>query len=190
MCGRYRLTANYEALQERFNLNAQQSTTYSPSYNIAPTQDILAIVRAKQGPSPAILRWGLIPSRTQPTEQALQKGHINARCETADLLPSFRDPFKHRRCLVPADTFYEWARTGERKTPFHITLKTKEPFAMAGLWDKWTGPQGEIRYTCAILTTEPNELVKDIHNRMPVILDRETENICLNTRLTDQQVLK
>ena len=115
-----------------------------------------------------MLRWGLIPSWVG--DPALGTKLINARAETVAEKPSFRKPFRERRCLVPADGYYEWKREGRRKQPYHIRLNSERPFAFAGLWDRWKGEDGETIESCAILTTTPNERLASIHDRMPVIL--------------------
>jgi putative SOS response-associated peptidase YedK len=166
MCGRFTLTTPGEVLAEAFGLDTEPAL--APRYNIAPTQPLAAV---RQGPdgrrSLVLLRWGLLPSTTRETERPL----INARAETVARLPSFRDAFRARRCLVPADGFYEWKAGGPRKQPVHIRFADRRPFAFAGLWEPRTrGPEGETSGSCALLTTEPNSLMREIHDRMPVIL--------------------
>ena len=114
---------------------------------------------------------------------------INARAETLVEKPSFRDAYKKRRCLIVADSFYEWKRQDEHsKTPMRIKLKSDELFAMAGIWERWKSPKGNTVFTCTVITTTPNELMQDIHDRMPVILRPEDENIWLNPAINDLQV--
>jgi putative SOS response-associated peptidase YedK len=140
-----------------------------PRFNIAPTQNVLAVV---SDPSPRfeLLRWGLIPSWAK--DPKIANSLINARAETLAEKPSFRVPLRRQRCLVLADGFFEWKTLpGQKhKQPVYIRLKSREPFAFAGLWDKWTAPDGQAVKTCSIITTEPNDLMRPIHNRMPVIL--------------------
>lgn len=167
MCGRYTLAASGEALAEAFGLAPRADLR--PRYNIAPGQPI-AIVRpaAGGGCEWALPRWGLVPPWAK--DPGIGSRLINARAETAAEKPSFRAAFRHRRCLVPADGFYEWARRGGKRYPHLFRLRDGRPFAIAGLWERWDGPQGPLE-TCALLTTEANRLVGAIHPRMPAILD-------------------
>jgi putative SOS response-associated peptidase YedK len=167
MCGRFTLVANPDALAELFELDAPPEL--SPRYNIAPTQAILA-VRPKSdggGREAVRLRWGLVPSWAK---EVGGPPLINARADTVADKPAFRVAFKQRRCLIPADGFYEWQATGgKKKQPFAIRLRDDHPFAFAGLWERWS--RGEERVeSCAIITTGANDLLRSIHDRMPVIL--------------------
>ena len=168
MCGRYTLTCTSDVIAEEFRLEAVPDL--QPRYNVAPSQWV-ACVRAGL-PSPkreaVTLRWGLIPSWAG--DPAMGMKLINARAETVAEKPSFRKPFRERRCLVLADGYYEWKRKDSRKQPYHIRLSSERPFAFAGLWDRWTGADGKTIDSCAILTTTPNERLASIHDRMPVIL--------------------
>ncbi|MCH7813503.1 MAG: SOS response-associated peptidase, partial [Planctomycetes bacterium] len=130
-----------------------------------------------------LLRWGLIPSWAK--DPAIGARMINARSETAAEKPSFRAAFRRRRCLLPADGFYEWQRSGRVKQPYYIRLKHGPPFALAGLWEQWHSPDGSLVETCTILTTEPNELVKPLHNRMPVLLTPDVFDLWLDPAMTD-----
>lgn len=150
---------------------------YKPRYNIAPTQEILALITDNQGRRLETLRWGLIPHWAKDPTQKL----INARAETLFEKPSFRDAVQRRRCLILADGFYEWRQTPQgKKTPVYVRLKSKEPFGFAGLWETWQSPDGQTLKTCTIITTKPNELLKPIHNRMPVIVPKELEELWLD----------
>jgi len=173
MCGRYTLTVEQEALQVA--LGVEGLVHPRPRYNIAPTQDLPAIVAGAEGrPAGKTLRWGLVPSWAR--DPSIGNRMINARSETAAEKPSFRGPFRRSRCLLPADGFYEWRKEEGRKVPFWIHMEDHGPFTLAGLWDRWRGPEGEELETFTILTTEPNELLRPIHDRMPVIVapeDRE-----------------
>ncbi len=168
MCGRYTLTSEAAALAERFALDAPEQIVL-PRYNIAPGQEAPVIVN--DGRSRLhLMRWGLVPSWAREPRDAL----INARAETLGQKPSFREAFARRRCLVPADGFYEWRRRpGVRKAPMRFTLKNGELFAFAGLWDTRRDAQGRNIHTFAIVTTEANELMRPIHPRMPVILRQD-----------------
>ena len=145
---------------------------FTPRFNIAPTQPVAVVRACPEGPGLerelAWLRWGLIPSWAK--DPAIGNRMINARAETAAEKPAYRAAFRHRRCLVVADGFYEWQRTGGRKQPYFIRMRDDRPFAFAGLWESWHGPEEGPLESCTLLTTEPNELLEPIHNRMPVIL--------------------
>jgi putative SOS response-associated peptidase YedK len=172
MCGRYRLSRRKEFLAEHFDTNFDD-LDWEPRYNIAPTQAV-AVIR-RRGPSQTrqatMMRWGLIPSwASDPTIAART---INARAETAASKPSFREPLRNQRCLVPADGFYEWRRSAKEKQPFCFEVEAGAVFAFAGLWDSWRSPDGDALETCTILTTTPNDLLADVHDRMPVILPAE-----------------
>ncbi|MYC27259.1 MAG: SOS response-associated peptidase [Nitrospira sp. SB0662_bin_26] len=168
MCGRYTLTCTPEVLAEAFRLEA--APDHQPRYNVAPSHSVVCVRAAlpARKREAVTLRWGLIPSWAG--EPAKGMNLINARAETVAEKPSFRKPFRERRCLVPADGYYEWKREGLRKQPYHIRLNSERPFAFAGLWDRWTGADGKTIESCAILTTTPNERLASIHDRMPVIL--------------------
>ena len=168
MCGRFSQTAAPEIIAEQFNV--KEPLLFQPRYNIAPSQSIAAILIEPDTTTRKLvmLRWGLIPSWAKDPKIGHQC--INAKAETVAEKPSFRSAFKKRRCLVVATGFYEWQVQGNRKQPLWIGLKSKRPFAFAGLWEHWKPAEGEPLETCTIITTEPNELMKPIHNRMPVIL--------------------
>lgn len=168
MCGRFNLTASGEEIAEAFDLD--DTPELAPRYNIAPTQPV-AVVRLEAASGRrrlAAVRWGLVPEGAPETD----RGHINARGETAWQKPTFRDAFARRRCLIPATGFYEWQRTGARKRrPWLFSLASGRPFAFAGLWEP---PAREgASPTCAILTTDPNDVTREVHDRMPVILPPE-----------------
>jgi putative SOS response-associated peptidase YedK len=163
---------------------------FAPRYNIAPSQPVAAI---RIEPDTAtrqlvLLRWGLIPSWAK----APKIGHqcINAKAETVAEKPSFRAAFKKRRCLVIATGFYEWQVQGRAKQPMWIGLQSKRPFAFAGLWEQWQPPEGEAIESCTILTTEPNELLRSIHNRMPVILSPASYDQWLDLTVQQAEPLK
>jgi putative SOS response-associated peptidase YedK len=157
-------------IKERFGVTVR-TAIYKARYNCAPTQKLAVISNENPGEL-SLYRWGLIPFWAK--DIAIGNKLINARAETILEKPAFKNPFQHRRCLVLSDGFYEWKK-GTGKTPFRITRKDGSAFAMAGIWDKWINPEGEEIRSFAILTTRPNVLMEKIHDRMPVILDRETE---------------
>lgn len=185
MCGRYALT-DLKALvkDNRFQLSAFPQNL-SPRYNIAPSQPVPAILN--QTPRELqFVRWGLIPSWAK--DPTIGYRMINARAETLAEKPAFRRPLQRQRCLIPADGFYEWQRLGTRKVPHWIRLTSGEVFAFAGLWDTWTDPKTETAMTsCTIITTTPNRLLASIHDRMPVILPRESEAAWLSDGLSPEQ---
>ena len=171
MCGRFTLTLDPEQLADIFPW-ATISPEITPRYNIAPTQSIAVIPNTGESRID-FYRWGLIPSWAK--DPAIGARLINARAETLTEKPSFRTALKRRRCLIPADGFYEWQSSaeGKSKTPMYIRLKSREAFAFAGLWDIWTAPDSSEIRTCTIITTQPNWLIAPIHDRMPVILPKE-----------------
>ena len=189
MCGRYTLTTPQQILQAAFALTSLKGSDAGatndprldhPRYNIAPTQKVAIIANRPpaQGRKIEFFRWGLIPSWAK--DMKISHSLINARSETAAEKPSFRSAFRSRRCLVLADAFYEWKAVppvkGAKaiKTPTCIRMKSHAPFAFAGLWETWIAPEGAPIESCTILTTEPNPLLAQVHDRMPVILSPES----------------
>jgi putative SOS response-associated peptidase YedK len=171
MCGRFTLTVDTKQLQEAFP-GVQMPDGIQPRFNIAPTQPIAVIPNDGKNRLDYFV-WGLIPSWAKDPE--IGNRMINARAETLAEKPSFRAAFRRRRCLIPADGFYEWRQPPGQKTkiPMYIQMKDKRVFSFAGLWETWNSPDGSLILSCAIITTTPNALMKDIHNRMPVILPEE-----------------
>src|ERR1700758_3387992 len=174
MCGRYRRITAEEELARRYHFPIPPQRDLPISWNIAPSQDVLAIrynPKTKQRSLDA-LRWGLIPYWAKDPKIAYRT--INARAETVDTARSYRQAFEKRRCLIPADGFYEWRTIGGMKIPFSIGMKDDRPFAFAGLWEGWKDPATvDWLRTCTIITGDPNELVAQVHTRMPVILAEE-----------------
>lgn len=168
MCGRFTLTVNPAELQDTFT-NFIFPSKFAPRFNIAPSQPILAIPNDGANAADFFI-WGLIPMWAK--DPTIGNRLINARGETVAEKPSFRGSFKYKRCLILTDGFYEWKTFGDRKTktPYFIHMKDRKPFVFAGLWDSWESPDGSSIKTCTIITTEPNELMGKIHDRMPVIL--------------------
>jgi len=166
MCGRFTLRTPAGVIVAQFGL--RELADLAARYNISPTQDVLAIrPDATQAWQPVWLRWGLIPSWAKDEKIGAQM--INARSETIAEKPSFRSAFKQRRCLIVADGFYEWQKEGRARLPFHIRRRDGQPFAFAGLWERWRGGDGSLE-SCTIITTAANELLRPLHERMPVIL--------------------
>lgn len=182
MCGRFALISDTEALAEQFGVSPASAAALPPAvarYNIAPTQPVLAIRHnADQQPEFTFFRWGLIPSWAK--DVSIGNRMINARAETVTEKPSFRTAFKRRRCLIPADGFYEWQRTNGSKQPMYIHAADERPFALAGLWEVWRSPDGDAIQSCTILTTSPNDFMAPIHNRMPVIIEPEDYEMWLD----------
>ena len=171
MCGRFSFVAEDALILERFGIRVR-TAIYKARYNCAPTQNLAVISNVSPGEM-QYFRWGLIPSWAKDISMGSKL--INARGETITEKPSFRNAFKNRRCLVPATGFFEWRRDRE-KTPFNIRLKSREPFCFAGVWDKWVTGDGEIIHSFSIITTSPNALMEQIHDRMPVILQKQDES--------------
>jgi putative SOS response-associated peptidase YedK len=189
MCGRYTLHTEKEALAERFGFDPSDLAELKPRYNIAPTDPVLAVRVVEGARRAGMLRWGLVPYWARAIGALPLM--INARVEGVAEKAAFREPLRQRRCLIPADGFYEWQAAGplaKRKVPHFIGLRSGEPFAMAGLWSRWR-PRDELAaepvYSCAILTTDANAAVAPLHDRMPVILPRELEARWLDPALDD-----
>lgn len=187
MCGRFTLFDPAVSLAEGFGLGEVPSL--SPRYNIAPTQEVAAVrIPAGGGARELVMmRWGLIPSWAK--DPSIGNRMINARAETAAEKPAFRTAIRRKRCLVPADGFYEWKRTNGRKQPFYIRMRDGRTFAFAGLWDSWKGPGAEAVESCALLTTGPNEIVRPIHDRMPVIVSPRDYDLWLSPDVQDPHLL-
>jgi putative SOS response-associated peptidase YedK len=188
MCGRYRLSRRKQIVEEYFD-GVSDEPDWSPRFNIAPTQPVPVIRQNPKEPvrELSLMRWGLIPSWAKDASGAARM--INARSETAAILPAFRDALESRRCLIPADAFYEWARTGKTKQPYCFEVNNGGLFAFAGLWDRWKKPSGDWIKTCSILTTTPNAVTTAIHDRMPVILDPDAYEIWLDPGMTKVEVV-
>ena len=194
MCGRFTLIAwdeiegrflpagsGMEIIRERF------ADTGPERYNIAPTQDVITITSDGESNAAQFMRWGLVPSWAK--DISIGNRMINARAETLAERPSFRVAFRRRRCLVAADSFYEWKRDGRKRTPMRISLESGELFGFAGLWESWNSPDGRRIQSCAIVTTEANELLAPIHDRMPVILSPDAEPVWLDPDVQDTDAL-
>lgn len=186
MCGRFTLRSSPKVIAETFGLS--ESPHLQPHFNIAPSQSVSVV---RQQPEThqrelALLHWGLIPFWAD--DPSIGDRMANARCETVATKPSFRRPFRSRRCLVVADGFYEWQRTNGRKQPFFVQMKDHRPFGMAGLWDRWD-KQGEPIESCTILTTDANDLMMPIHERMPVIIPPDQFDTWLDSGVHDEKKL-
>lgn len=190
MCGRFTLTTPAGRLAEQFELTGDLPDL-TPSYNIAPTQKIAAVAENSEGERRlGRLQWGLVPRWSKDPE--IGSKMINARAETVAEKNSFKSAFKKRRCLIPADGFYEWARTetgSGPKQPYYIRLETGTPYAFAGLWETWESEDGRKIHSTTIITTEANELVGEIHHRMPVLLAPESYVTWLDTSIQEPEEL-
>jgi putative SOS response-associated peptidase YedK len=184
MCGRYRLSRRKQLVEEYFD-SAPWDEEWSPRFNIAPTQPVPVIRQNPKEPirQISLMKWGLIPAWSKDPSSAARM--INARSETAPTLPAFREAMKLRMCLVPADGFYEWKRAGTSKQPFCFEVGEGGLFAFAGLWERWRDPSGQWVNSCSILTTIPNAVTSAIHDRMPVILDRDSYDLWLDPGIQD-----
>ena len=203
MCGRFTLKNSSEAIAEVFHL--AKVPVMEPRYNIAPTQLVPTVLCMSQASAEQssmdddpvraalhyrqlqMLRWGLIPSWAK--DRTIGARMINARAETVSEKPSFRTAFRHRRCLVVADGFYEWQRQEKKKQPFYFRLQDGQPFAFAGLWERWQSPEGTVE-SCTIITTAANELMHPIHDRMPVILDTKDYDLWLDPTVQKPETLQ
>jgi putative SOS response-associated peptidase YedK len=174
MCGRFARRSTREVLAEWFGVDLEDQPEFNQSYNVAP-QSVQPVVRLERDggePEFTLMRWGLVPAWAKDAK--IGYSTINARAEEVATKPAFREALKKRRCLVPADAFYEWAkRDAKTKQPYAIGLKSGDPYAFAGLWESWRPKEGAALETFTILTTDANEVLEPIHNRMPVILDRK-----------------
>lgn len=188
MCGRFTLSQPSDAIASAFNL--PEIPSLEPRYNIAPTQLIPAILTTpgQNDKHLQMLYWGLIPSWAK--DASIGAKMINARAETASEKPSFKNALKRRRCLIIADGFYEWQRQDGKKQPYYFRLESGQPFAFAGLWENWHSSEGETITSCTILTTEANDLLRPIHDRMPVILDAKDYDTWLDPEVQKPELIQ
>jgi putative SOS response-associated peptidase YedK len=184
MCGRYRLSRRKQISEEHFDC-VSGDEHWTPRFNIAPTQPVPVIRQNPKEPvrQLSLMKWGLIPSWAKDSSAAARM--INARSETAATKPAFRDALKLRRCLIPADGFYEWQKTGKAKQPYCFEVNEGALFAFAGIWDRWKNLSGKTVETCSILTTTPNAVTSVVHDRMPVILDPDSYDLWLDPGMRD-----
>ena len=185
MCGRYSLIADLGELARQFEFDGDW-LTFESACNIAPTQEVLTVVggETRRG---GFMQWGLIPHWAK--NASIGSRMINARAETVAEKPAFRDALRRRRCLVLADGFYEWQRTGGAKRPMRVVMRSGEPFAFAGLWSVWRDPEGKAVPSCTIITTAANDLLRPIHDRMPVVLPKDLEELWLDLSVEDAATL-
>jgi putative SOS response-associated peptidase YedK len=184
MCGRYRLSRRKQIIEEHFD-SISGTEDWTPRYNIAPTQPVPVIRQHPKEPirELSLVRWGLVPSWVKDPSAVARM--INARSETASTKPAFSEALKSRRCLVPADGFYEWKKMGKVKQPYYFEINDGELFAFAGIWDRWKEASGGLLETCSILTTIPNSVASSVHDRMPVILNPDSYDHWLDPGIKD-----
>ncbi len=190
MCGRYTLATTPDMIAHSFDIRLD-SFEFLPRYNIAPTQDVLTVINEEGVRQTRMMRWGLIPFWARDTKVGSRM--INARAETVADNRAFKNAFQKRRCLILADSFYEWKGTGKSKQPIRILLRSDEPFAFAGIWETWrdkSRPEAAPISSCSIITPVPNPRVEPIHNRMPVMLPRELEPEWLDLDNQDTGLLR
>ena len=191
MCGRARLSSDVSEIKIAFRIPPERPTpNIAPSWNVAPT-DPLPVVRfdAKERQrSLDVMRWGLVPFWAKDIKVGF--ANINAKAEGIETKPAFREAFRQRRCLVPVDNFYEWKKTASGKQPYAIALKSRGLMALAGLWESWRSPAGERIRSFAIVTTTPNELCAELHNRMPAIIAPEAWPAWLGEEPADEAQLE
>ncbi|MBM7837241.1 putative SOS response-associated peptidase YedK [Alkalihalobacillus xiaoxiensis] len=186
MCGRFTLYSSAEELETEFGF---PFPFIQPNYNVAPTQNIMAIVGNQAETKAGWMHWGLVPYWAK--EKKIRNRMINARSETADEKPAFKRLLANRRCLVVANRFYEWKREQDSKHPYLIGVKNSPILTFAGLWDRWKDPAtGEVLISCTILTTAPNDFMSDLHDRMPVILNEGNRQAWLDADIRDSEKLK
>jgi putative SOS response-associated peptidase YedK len=184
MCGRCKLSRRKQIIEEHFEAVSSEED-WNPRFNIAPTQPVAVIRQNPKEPVRhlSLMRWGLIPSWSKDSSGAARM--INTRSETAATLPAFRGAMKSRRCLIPADGFYEWKRDGKTKQPFCFEINEGELFAFAGIWDRWKDPSEQWVKSCSILTTTPNAVTQAVHDRTPVILEPDSYDLWLDPGMRD-----
>lgn len=185
MCGRFAQRISVKQLAQTFGVNVTETRA---RYNVAPTQDVLAVRQQAEGHTAVMLKWWLVPAWAKDPSMGARM--INARSETVTEKPAFREAFKRRRCLIPASGFYEWQRQGARKQPYYFQMKDGQPFAFAGLWERWVDAGGKEVETCAILTTVCNDLLRPVHERMPVIIAPTTYEQWLEPQVRDGELLQ
>jgi putative SOS response-associated peptidase YedK len=186
MCGRFELHSAFEIIAKLFGLTGE-TFAVPTGYNIAPGRDIAIVVKVGGQNRLTLCRWGFVPSWSKELNDGYKM--INARAETVAEKPSFKKAFRHHRCLVVADGFYEWKKSGAKKQPVYVHLKSGEPFGMAGLFNHWTSPEGKQVCTTTIITTDANETLKPVHDRMPVIVSRDAARVWLDPAVQETETL-
>ena len=185
MCGRFILLTDLSVIIKSFDIQ-EVACDYRPGNNISPGQEVVVIIHDDKNRL-VCYRWGLIPSWAK--DPSIGNRMFNARAETIAEKPSFKDAFQKRRCMIVADGFYEWQKIGRIKKPLRFSLKSGEPFGLAGLYETWISPEQKPVNTCTIITTEPNDLLRPIHDRMPVIVPKEQEAVWIDPDNHNQKEL-
>jgi putative SOS response-associated peptidase YedK len=186
MCGRFILVIDLSVLVDYFQIG-EVSSEYKTGCNICPGEQISAVIRSRDVNKLVNFRWGLVPSWAK--DPSIGYKMINARAETIAEKPSFKDAFKWRRCLIPAEGFYEWQKLGKIKQPLRFYLKSGQPFGFAGLYESWMSPERDLINTCTIITTPPNELTLPIHDGMPAIIPKDKMAYWMDPANHDQRGL-
>lgn len=186
MCGRFAQKSPAKKIAKQFKV--EEVPPLTERYNVAPTQMILGIRGEGDAREATFFKWGLVPRWAK--DPGIGNKLINARSETVEEKPSFREAFSRRRCIIPADGFYEWKRESGRKQPFFFRLKDERPFGFAGLWDRWEGAGGQVINSCTVLTTEANTVLRPVHDRMPVILHPEDYELWLGGCERDRTLIR
>lgn len=181
MCGRFSFALSDKIIEEHFDIDIEDEE-FLPRYNCAPSQN-LAVITNEDPKKLNYYKWGLVPFWAK--EISIGNKMINAKAETIFEKPAFRNAIKSRRCLVPADSFYEWKQNKE-KNPYRILMKDESPFAMAGIWEKWNDDEGKSLFTFSIITTEANSMMQELHHRMPVIIEVSNKTKWLISESTDE----
>jgi len=184
MCGRFTLHTPEARIRETFNLEQTQPIGLTPRFNIAPSQQIPIIRNSESGPEMMLARWGLVPAWSK--EPKTKYSTINARIESVAVKPTYRASFRHKRCLIPADGFYEWQVVNGHKVPHYIRMRDGDVFAFAGLWEHWEH-EGETLDSCSIIVMPANEVMKPLHDRMPAIISPTHYDLWLDSRITEKQ---
>jgi len=187
MCGRFTLRSSIKELAEALEATSVKIREDKARYNIAPTQQVVAAREEGKERELLMLKWGLVPGWTKDPKIGARM--INARSETVTEKPAFREAFRRRRCLIPSSGFYEWKREGARKQPFYFQMRDEQLFAFAGLWEQWAGEGSEAIESCTILTTNANEVLAPVHDRMPVIVAPENYELWLDTTMSKAEQL-
>ena len=183
MCGRFTLQTPEEKIRQTFHLMATRQLGLSPRYNIAPSEEIPIIRNTDSFPDLHLAKWGLVPHWSK--EPATRYSTINARIETVADKPAYRSAFKHRRCLIPADGFFEWKRVNNHKIPHYVRMQNHHLFAFAGIWDRWEG-NGQVLDSCSIIVMPANSVMKPLHERMPAIIAPAHYDLWLDARITEK----
>ena len=186
MCGRFILLTDLSVIVQSFRIG-EVAAEYKTGNNISPGQEITAVIRNDDHNRLVNFQWGLIPSWSK--EASIGNRMFNARAGTITEKPSFKNAFQKRRCLIPVDGFYEWRKLGKEKKPLRFSLKSGEPFGLAGLYETWISPEQKPIQTCTVITTEPNDLLRPIHDRMPVIVKKEQEDFWIDPDNQNQREL-